>query len=145
MSEANTTAPDRPADLERVAEALCLHPNAALLDAGCGTGQFAVAFAERGCRVTGIDPTEKYVRAAEALARRVGLADRVSYRQGSALDLPFAPATFDGAFMRHVGMNIEDKARLFAEVRRVLRPGGFFGIYDVMREGGEGDLSFPVP
>jgi SAM-dependent methyltransferase len=42
-------------------------------------------------------------------------------------------------------MNVADKAGLFAEVRRVLRPGGLFGVYDVMREGGEGDLSFPVP
>jgi hypothetical protein len=42
-------------------------------------------------------------------------------------------------------MNIEDKARLFAEVHRALKPGGVFGIYDVMRESGEGDLSSPVP
>jgi SAM-dependent methyltransferase len=41
-------------------------------------------------------------------------------------------------------MNIEDKAALFREVWRVLKPGGVFGIYDVMREG-EGDFSFPVP
>ncbi len=121
-------------------------PGLHLLDVGCGLGGASRFFAhERGCRVTGIDLTEEYVRAAEALARRVGLADRVSYRHGSALDLPFAPGTFDGAYMLHVGMNIEDKARLFAEVRRVLRQGGLFGVYDVMREGGEGDLGFPVP
>ena len=41
-------------------------------------------------------------------------------------------------------MNIQDKAKLFAEVRRVLKPGAVFGIYDVMREG-DGDLAFPVP
>jgi ubiquinone/menaquinone biosynthesis C-methylase UbiE len=41
-------------------------------------------------------------------------------------------------------MNIADKARLFGEVRRVLKPGGVFGIYDQMREA-DGDLTFPVP
>ncbi len=123
-----------------------IEPGLHLLDVGSGLGGASRFFAhERGCRVAGIDLTEEYVRAAEALARRVGLADRVSYRHGSALDLPFAPAAFDGAYMLHVGMNIEDKARLFAGVRRVLRPGGFFGIYDVMREGSGGDLTFPVP
>ncbi len=48
----------------------------------------------------------------------------VSYRQGSALDLPFETAAFDGAYMLHVGMNVADKARLFGKVRRLLKPGG---------------------
>src|ERR1700730_2249656 len=117
-----------------------------LLDIGCGLGGASRYFAhERGCRVTGIDLTEEYVRVAEALARRVGLEVRASYRHGSALDLPFAPETFDGAYMLHVGMNIDDKQKALAEVRRVLKPGGSFAIYDVMRERGEGELSFPVP
>jgi ubiquinone/menaquinone biosynthesis C-methylase UbiE len=47
--------------------------------------------------------------------------------------------------MLHVGMNIEDKAKLFSEARRVLKLGGSFGIYDVMRESSEGDLRFPAP
>jgi ubiquinone/menaquinone biosynthesis C-methylase UbiE len=116
-----------------------------LLDIGSGLGGASRYFAgERGCRVTGIDLTAEYVTLAAALAARVGLAERVSYRQGSALALPFPAGSFDGAYMLHVGMNIEDKARLFAEVRRVLKPGGVFGVYDVMRER-EGQLSFPVP
>lgn len=127
------------------ADQLEVRPGLHLLDIGCGLGGASRYFAhERGCQVTGIDLTEEYVRVAESLARRVGLEDRVTYRQGSALDLPFAPETFDGAYMLHVGMNIRDKRSLLAEVRRVLKPGGIFGIYDVMREG-EGDLSFPVP
>src|SRR3546814_14486837 len=46
--------------------------------------------------------------------------------------------------MLHVGMNIADKARLFREVRRVLRPGARFGIYDVLQGPGGAPL-FPVP
>lgn len=125
---------------------LGVKPDLDLLDIGCGLGGASRYFAhERGCRVTGIDLTEEFVSTAEILAKHVRLEDRVSYRHGSALDLPFAPGRFDVAYMLHVGMNIEDKARLFAGVRRALKPGGIFGIYDVMRENGEGDLSFPVP
>ena len=94
--------------------------------------------------MTGIDLTEDYVRVAGVLAARVGLGDRVSYRHGSALALPFSPRSFDGAYMLHVGMNIRDKAALFAEVRRVLKPGGAFAIYDVMREMEGCALTFPL-
>ncbi|MCB1503333.1 MAG: ubiquinone biosynthesis protein, partial [Bauldia sp.] len=43
-----------------------------------------------------------------------------------------------------VGMNIADKARLFAEARRVLKPGARFGLYEAMR-GGDGDVAYPLP
>jgi SAM-dependent methyltransferase len=116
-----------------------------VLDVGCGIGGPARYFAEaHACRVTGIDLTEEFVQVAAELTRRCGLGDRVAFRQGSALDLPFGAGTFDAATLIHVGMNIADKAKLFAEVRRVLRPGGLFCVYDVMRAG-EGDLPYPMP
>jgi ubiquinone/menaquinone biosynthesis C-methylase UbiE len=115
-----------------------------ILDIGCGIGGPSRYFAaERGCRVTGIDLTEAYVETARALSRLLGFDDRVSYRQASALALPFEAAAFDGAYMMHVGMNIEDKARLFSEVRRVLKPGAQFALFDIMRTGA-GELRFPV-
>jgi len=127
-----------------LASQLDVTPAMHLLDIGCGIGGPSRFFAlERGARVTGIDLTEDYVRTAEALARRVGLADHVSYRQASALALPFNDRAFDGATMMHVGMNIEDKTALFIETRRVLKAGGFFAIYDVMRTA-EGALHFPL-
>jgi ubiquinone/menaquinone biosynthesis C-methylase UbiE len=127
-----------------LAAQMAIAPGSDLLDIGCGIGGSSRFIAEAyGCRVTGIDLTEEFVRTAEALARRVGLGDRVSYRQSSALALPFAPATFDGAYAMHVGMNVEDKPALFAEARRALKQGGVFAIYDVMRTRA-GDLSFPV-
>ena len=120
-------------------------PGMRLLDIGCGLGGAARYFAsERGCQVTGIDLSHEYVAVANALAALVGLDRQVSCRQGSALELPFAPGSFDAAYMFHVGMNIEDKSRLFREVRRVLVPSGVFGIYDVMRLA-PGDLHYPVP
>ena len=116
-----------------------------LLDIGAGLGGAARYFAtEHGCRVTGIDVTDDYVRVANALAKRVGLADRVAFQKASALALPFEDGSFDGAYMLHVGMNVFDKDALFAEVHRVLKPGGVFGIYDVMRVG-PGEVTLPVP
>jgi ubiquinone/menaquinone biosynthesis C-methylase UbiE len=127
------------------AEQMGLTPGMQLLDIGCGLGGASRYFAhERGCQVTGIDVTAEYVTVAETLAQRVGLAGRVSYHLGSGLSLPFAAGSFDAAYMLHVGMNIAEKAVLFAEIRRVLRPRSIFGIYDVMREA-EGELTFPVP
>lgn len=119
-------------------------PEMHLLDIGAGLGGPSRYVAETyGCCVTGIDLTRDYVETADALARRVGLDRRVIYQHGSALDLPFATGTFDGAYMMHVGMNIQDKPTLFAEVRRVVKAGGFFAIFDVMCTG-DGALSFPV-
>ena len=51
---------------------------------------------------------------------------------------------FDAATLIHVGMNIGNKAGVFTEIGRVLKPGGRFGIYDIMRMG-EGELPYPMP
>ena len=116
-----------------------------VLDVGSGLGGPARFAAQAyGCHVTGIDLTPEYVEVANALARRVGLADRVTYVSGSAIAMPFPAASFDAAYMLHVGMNIDDKAKLMGEIRRVLKPGAVFGVYDVMRTG-DGELAFPVP
>ena len=116
-----------------------------LLDIGSGLGGPSRYFAvHHGCRVTGIDLSDEFVAVAASLSRRVGVADRVDYRQASATQLPFADHSFDGAYMLHVGMNISDKAKLFSEVHRVLKPGGTFGIYDAMRVK-DGPFTYPVP
>jgi ubiquinone/menaquinone biosynthesis C-methylase UbiE len=116
-----------------------------VLDVGSGIGGPARFFAEtHGCRVTGIDLTAEFVEVASELTRRCGLSGLASFRQASALDLPFGAGTFDAATLIHVGMNIADKAKLFENVRRVLKPGALFGVYDVM-QAGEGDLPYPMP
>lgn len=134
----------RPATVEFMAQ-LGFEPGMRVLDIGCGIGGASRHVAQTyGCQVEGIDLTAEYVEVAAMLAKRVGLSNNVSYRQASAVDLPFEAGAFDRAYMLHVGMNIADKRRLMAGVARVLKPGGVFGIYDVMREA-EGDLVFPLP
>lgn len=116
-----------------------------VLDVGSGIGGPARYFAEaHGCSVAGIDLTDEFVRVATELTRRCGLGELVAFRQGSALDLPFAGGTFDAATLIHVGMNIADKAALFNDVRRVLKPGALFGVYEVMRAQA-GELPYPMP
>ena len=116
-----------------------------MLDVGSGIGGPARFIASsRQCHVTGIDLTDAFVEVANDLTRRTGHSDRVAFRQASALALPFEAASFDGAYMIHVGMNIGDKAALFTSVRRVLKPGAVFGIFDLMRTAAGGPV-YPVP
>lgn len=116
-----------------------------VLDVGCGIGGSSRFAAHAyGCRVTGVDLTDEYVATGNVLCEWVGLRDHVTLTQGNVLTLKFPDEAFDKAFMLHVGMNIADKAALAREVGRVLKPGGLFGIYDVMRIGDE-PLRFPVP
>ena len=129
---------------EALAAFMEIRPGMHLLDVGCGVGGPARYFAERGCRVTGIDLTEEFLRVAERLTRLVNLDRGITFRQASALALPFEAASFDGAYEIHVGMNIADKAGVFREVARVLKPGAHFTIFDLMRNG-EGPIEFPVP
>ena len=116
-----------------------------ILDVGSGLGGPARAFARKaGVHITGIDLTAGFVNAARVLSDRLGMSGSTAFQQASALDLPFAPHTFDGAYMIHVGMNIGPKERLFGQVHRVLKPGATFAIYDVMQIG-PGAITFPMP
>jgi SAM-dependent methyltransferase len=130
---------------EHLAIQLHLTSGTTLLDVGSGIGGAARFFARQyGCHVKGVDLTPEYVEVATRLTELVGLSGRAEFRVGSALALPFPDGSFDRATLLHVGMNIPDKTRLCREVHRVLKPGGLFAIYDVMRTGDE-EIEFPVP
>ena len=129
---------------EELARMLAPQPGQALIDIGSGLGGPSRYLAKVcDCRVSGVDLTPEFVAAATELARRVGLADKVSFRQGSALELPFADASFDLAWSQNVAMNIADRPRYYGEMRRVLRAGGRLAIQDVAL-GPAGDPHYPV-
>lgn len=105
-----------------------------LLDIGAGIGGTARYLANTtGCQVTGIDLTEEYVRTGNALNEMLGLSDKISLLTGNATEHPFPDAGFDHACMLHVGIIIHDKASIFSQTFRVLRPGACFAVYDVMQ------------
>jgi ubiquinone/menaquinone biosynthesis C-methylase UbiE len=134
----------RPATVE-LAKDLDLTADLKLLDLGSGIGGPARYFAEsHGTHVVGIDLTDAFVKVANSLTHRCGLSGRVRFQQGSILDLPFDDGSFDVATLIHVGMNIGDKARLFRQVRRVLKPASRFAVYDIMRITDD-ELSYPMP
>jgi SAM-dependent methyltransferase len=130
---------------QELAKHMELQAGLRMLDVGSGIGGPARYFAaEHGCRVTGIDLTEEFVRVARSLTVRTKLDGLVEFRQGSALEMPFEGESFDRAYMIHVGMNIADKTGIFREVRRVLKAGGLFTVFDIVRVK-EGAIQYPVP
>jgi SAM-dependent methyltransferase len=115
-----------------------------VLDIGSGLGGPARTLAaEYGCQVTGLDLAEEFCQAAEMLTTRVGLSDRVTFRQGDALHLPFDPGSFDVVWTQYALMNIADKPRLVQEAHRVLRPEGLL-VCGAHMAGSVPEVHFPV-
>jgi SAM-dependent methyltransferase len=89
-----------------------------VVDVGCGTGRVAAALATRGGRVWGVDPSPEMLAVArDNVPRGVGL------KRGAAEQLPFKDGWFDRAVM-HLVVHLVDRPLAFAEIRRVLAPGG---------------------
>ena len=116
-----------------------------VLDVGCGIGGAARFIATQvGCRVTGVDITPEFIEVARRLTELTGLDGKIAFEVASALDMPFEDGSFDAAITLHVAMNIPDRAALYGEIARVMKPGAAFCVYDVMKAG-DGAPTYPVP
>jgi sarcosine/dimethylglycine N-methyltransferase len=102
-----------------------------VLDVGCGLGGPGRFVADRfGCTVVGIDLLPMRVDVARALTERTNLADRITYRIADATALPIDDADVEQVWMLDVGIHVRDKRVLFAELARVLAPGGILVMHD---------------
>lgn len=128
-----------------MADLLAPRPSDTVLDAGAGLGGPARYLADRfGCRVIGIDLTPEFVAIGNVLSERTRMNDRVELRVGDITATGLEDEAVDHCWTQHVAMNIADRSGLYREIRRVLRPGGRFALFDVI-DGGGGELILPVP
>lgn len=116
-----------------------------VLDVGGGIGGPGRQLASRfGCRVDVLDVTAEYCSVGSRLTAWTHLTDQVSFVHASALEMPFEAASFDVVWTQHASMNIADKAALYGEIARVVRPGGRFAFFDILA-GPNQPIHFPVP
>jgi len=125
-----------PRYLDELIARLKINENTHVLDVGCGVGGPAVYIADQtGCKVTGIDVSDVGVEMANKLAKKANLEDRTDFHIGDAMKMPFSDNTFDLAISLNVMNVFEDKAGLFKEVLRVLKPQGIWaflsGTFDI--------------
>ena len=100
-----------------------------VLDVGCGVGVTPCYIAKRhGCRVVGVDISERMIDWSNERAKREGLENRVEFRVADAQNLPFEDALFDAVIGESITVFLEDKQRGVSEYVRVTKPGGYVGL-----------------
>jgi SAM-dependent methyltransferase len=96
-----------------------------VLDLGCGSGAAAIAFAQQGAIVIALDSDDAALVRARARAEQAEV--KVEWRSGDLADLAFLRAeSIDAAFSAESVAEVDDAARLFRQVQRVLKPNGPF-------------------
>ncbi len=120
-------SPGGPDEVDRIVENLELSGKS-LLDIGCGAGGITLHLLEKHdlARATGFDVEGPVIEAARLRAAERGLSGRATFIQAPPGPLPFADASFDVVFSKDALLHVPDKEALFAEIFRVLVPGGVF-------------------
>jgi phosphoethanolamine N-methyltransferase len=132
-------SPGGAAEVERLLEGSDIE-GCNVLDVGCGLGAIdEILVREHGAaEVVGIDVDPALLAAMQTRIERLQMTDRIRGVRVTGGPLPFADAVFDVVFSKDSLVQIPDKPAIFAEVLRVLRPGGRFIASDWLRGGGAG-------
>jgi SAM-dependent methyltransferase len=118
-------------DLTAMLAAATLRGVERALDAGCGTGHTALAFAPHVAEVAALDLTEAMLAQGRKLARDRGIAN-VKFQRGDVERLPFPDASFDLVTSRYSAHHYPHPLVALREFARVLKPGGTFLLVDVI-------------
>jgi demethylmenaquinone methyltransferase/2-methoxy-6-polyprenyl-1,4-benzoquinol methylase len=117
----------------RAIRALALGGGETVLDLCTGTADLAIAAAtsvRAAARVVGVDFAGQMLRLGRDKLEQRGLTDRVCLVQGDAMRIPLASGSVDAATVAFGIRNVQEPGRAFAEVFRVLRPGGRFAMLE---------------
>jgi SAM-dependent methyltransferase len=128
-------APRGPGILFQVVRELDLPPDSVALDVGCGEGKHAVRLAIHfGFEVLGVDPVQRHLDLAREARRDEPdeISSRVSFSRGTATELPVSDASVDLVWCRDVLVHVKSLDDAYAEIARVLRPGGRALVYQLV-------------
>jgi len=128
-------------DLRAIFDRFGMPAGASILDVPCGIGRHATRLAKMGYRTVGLDLSATYVRRAQELAEREGVAERATYRVGDMRELtqsvPLELRPFDVAMnlWTSLGYYGEDAdAAILRGYADLVRPGGILVLYIVNRD-----------
>ncbi len=126
-SAASRTTPERVQQIDWLWEKLGLRPGSRVLDLTCGPGLYAVALAERGCEVTGIDFSPAAIGYAREQAINAGVADRCTFIEYDVREAVVESRAYDAALFLYGQLAVfrrEEAAALLHKMAAGLRPGG---------------------
>ncbi|KAH7890986.1 delta-sterol C-methyltransferase [Phlebopus sp. FC_14] len=104
-----------------------------VLDVGCGIGNPTLNIAKfTDTNIVGVNNNAAQIQKANQLAKQAGMSDKVSFVVGDFMKLAeqFGENSFDAVFAIEATMHAPSLAGVYTEIRKVLKPGGVFGVYE---------------
>jgi demethylmenaquinone methyltransferase/2-methoxy-6-polyprenyl-1,4-benzoquinol methylase len=112
-------------------------PNSDILDVATGTADLAIAASKiRNSKIMGIDISENMLEIGKKKIKKMGLSERIELSIGDSEDIPFDDQSFDVVMIGFGIRNFSYPLKGLAEIKRVLRPGGFIMVLEFSKPEG---------